>query len=266
MANISTTDASRSKNGRLDGKVALITGGGAGIGRETALLFAREGAKVAIAEFSEEAGIDAAREIESAGGEAIFLATDVTLPESVQSAVRRTVARFGKLDILYNNVGGTNAQDGPVTDVPIEVFWSTMQRDLFGTFLGCRFAIPEIIKAGGGAVINAASLVAMMGKPLPSQVCYTAAKGGIVAMTRAMAVQYAGQKIRVNAIAPGVTLTPRLKKRLEAGKIPKGLMERHLLGLVEPTDIAYAVLYLASDESRFVTGHVLPVDSGIAMS
>jgi len=115
-------------------------------------------------------------------------------------------------------------------------------------------------------VVNAASLVALMGKPRPSQVCYTAAKGAIVSMTRAMAVEYAPMDIRVNAIAPGVTLTERLQGRLEEGKIPEGLTSRHLLGLPGPTDIAHAVLFLVSDASRFITGHTLPVDGGITMS
>ena len=187
--------------GRLDGRVALITGAGVGNGRRAAVLFAREGAKVAVAEFADDAGRDAVAEITAAGGDALFVHVDVSEPDSVEAAVRATVARFGKLDTLYNNVGGTNPKDGPVTDVPIDVFWGSLKRDLFGTFLGCRFAIPEIIKAGGGAVINTASLVALIGKPAPSQISYTAAKGAIVSMTRAMAVQYAPQKVRVNAIA-----------------------------------------------------------------
>ncbi|MEO8857789.1 MAG: SDR family oxidoreductase [Burkholderiaceae bacterium] len=252
--------------GRLNGKVALITGAGSGIGRCAALLFAREGAKVVIAEFDESAGRDVVAEVTTAGGEALFVATDVREPDSVQNAVCATVARFGKLDTLYNNVGGTNPKDGPVTDVDVGVFWASMERDLFGTFLGCKFAIPEIIKAGGGAVVNTASMVALIGKPPPSQVCYTAAKGAIASMTRAMAVQYAPQMVRVNALAPGITKTERVLKRISEGAIPVAMASRHLLGAAEPIDVAYAALYLACDEARMITGHILPVDSGMSMS
>lgn len=255
------------RKGRLEGKVALLTGSGAGIGKRAAQLFAEEGARVVIAEINETAGQQTVREIEAAGGKAIFCQTDVTEADSVQAAVAAAVKHFGKLNIIHNNVGGTSPKDGPVTTVDLDVFWLTMKRDLYGTLLGCRFAIPEIIKAGGGSVINMSSLVALMGKPAPSQVCYSAAKGAIISMTRAMAVEYAPQKVRVNAIAPGLTLTERIAARVgDHGFIPKVILDRHLLGPCEPEDIAQAVLYLASDAARMVTGHTLPVDSGITMS
>ena len=252
--------------GKLAGRVALITGGGGGIGKEAALLFAREGAKVVVADIAEDAGEAVAAAIRAEGGDALFVAIDVGEPDSVRAAVEKTVAAFGKLDTLYNNVGGTNPLDGPVDTVPIEVFWSTMRRDLFGTFLGCRFGIPEIVRAGGGAVVNTASLVALMGKPAPSQVCYTAAKGGIVSMTRAMAVQYAPLNVRVNAISPGLTLTERIEDHLQKNDSPQALIDRHLLGLPHPAGIAAGALFLASDDARYLTGHILPVDSGITMS
>lgn len=252
--------------GKLAGRTALITGGGAGIGRDAALLFSREGAQVAVADIDRDAGMAVAEQIRSMGGDALFIRTDASEPDSVQAAFAQTVATFGKLDTLYNNVGGTNPLDGPVESVPIEAFWSTIKRDLFGTFLGCRFGIPEIVRAGGGAVVNTASLVALMGKPAPSQVCYTAAKGGVVSMTRAMAVQYAPMKVRVNAVAPGLTFTERIQGRIRDGKIPQSLIDRHLLGLPHPADIAAAALFLASDDARSLTGHILPVDGGITMS
>lgn len=251
---------------RLAGLAALITGAGAGIGRVAAELFAAEGAAVAVAERDEAAGRETVARIDAAGGRSRFLATDVTDPTSVEAAVAAAAAAFGRLDILYNNVGGTSPQDGAVTEVPLEVFWSTISRDLFGSFLVCRFGIPYLAKAGGGSVINTSSLAALIGKPAPAKDCYAAAKGAIVSLTRSMAVQYAPQKIRVNAIAPGITRTERLARRLDQGAIPTALAERHLLGFLEPLDVAQAALYLASPESRMLTGQILPVDSGVTMS
>jgi len=252
--------------GSLEGRVALITGAGQGIGQCAAELFSREGAAVAIADINGEASAAAADAINRAGGRAIGLKTDVSDPASAEAAVRATVSALGSLSILYNNVGGTSPKDGPVTEVPLEVFWAAINRDLYGTFLMCRFGIPEIVKAGGGAVINTASMVALMGKPRPATDCYVAAKGAIVALTRSMAVQYAPQHVRVNALAPGITRTERLARRLDEGAIPRALPDRHLLGLLEPVDVAQAALYLASDASRKLTGHILPIDSGVTMS
>jgi NAD(P)-dependent dehydrogenase (short-subunit alcohol dehydrogenase family) len=248
--------------GRLSGKAVMITGAGKGIGREAALLFAREGASVAIADIDAEAG-DATREaIEAQGGEALFLRTDITKPEDVQGTVGKIVAKFGKINVLYNNAGGSTPRDGTVVDAPIDEFWRAINVDLFGTWLSCRFAIPEIKKAGGGVVINMVSNVALMG--IAKMSAYTAAKGGIASLTRAMAVDFA-PTIRVNAIAPSVTLTDRLRKRLENDPSVQKMAAAHLVGLAEPVDIAHAALYLASDESRMVTGQILRVDSGITI-
>ena len=247
--------------GRLAGKVAFITGAGTGIGRATAELFAHEGARVVVAEIDAPSGEETAHRIAAAGGEAIAIPTDVREEASLQAAIRRAVAHYGRLDVLHNNAGGSTLQDADVINAPIEEFWRAITLDLFGTFLGCRFGIPELIRSGGGAVINMASVVALMG--FPGRDCYTAAKGGIAALTRSLAVEYAPQKVRVNAIAPCVTLTDRVNGLLAGNEGVRKVADAHLLGLGQPLDMAQAALYLASDESRIITGHILPVDSGI---
>jgi len=246
---------------RLAGKVAFITGAGTGIGRATAVLFAGEGARVAIAEIDAAAGEETAQ---LAGNGAIAIRTDVTDEASVQAAVRATVQHFGALHVLHNNAGGSTPHDDTVVDAPIEEFWRAIKLDLFGTFLGCRVGIPEIIKSGGGSVINMSSNVALMG--IPGRDCYTAAKGGIAAITRSMAVEFAAQRVRVNAIAPSATMTERVRRLVAGNAALTRLAESHLLGLIEPADIAHMALFLASDESRMVTGQVYPVDSGVTIS
>lgn len=251
--------------GRLAGKVAFITGGGGGIGRATAARFVEEGAKVVIAEIDANAGEAAAMaaraQAANGGGDACFIRCDVTEKSSVEAAMAETVARFGKLDILHNNAGGAQPADGPVTEVADEEFWRAIKLDLYGTFLCSKVGIPHIIKAGGGAIINMSSIVALMA--LPNRDCYTMAKGGISALTRSMAVEYAPHKIRVNAIAPSVTLTDRVKKMLDgSGNATERIAASHLLGLGQPIHIANMAVYLASDEAAITTGQVIPVDSG----
>jgi len=246
---------------RLAGKVPIITGAGTGIGRATAVLFAREGAKVAVAEIDAAAGEETAH---LAGRDTIFIRTDVTDEASVQAAVRTTVQRFGALHVLHNNAGGSTPQDNTVVEAPIEEFWRVIKLDLFGTFLGCRCGIPEIIKAGGGSVINMSSNVALMG--IAGRDCYTAAKGGVAAITRSMAVEFAPQRVRVNAIAPSATMTERVRRLVAGNAALTRLADAHLLGLIDPQDIAAMALFLASDESRVVTGQVYPVDSGVTIS
>jgi NAD(P)-dependent dehydrogenase (short-subunit alcohol dehydrogenase family) len=248
---------------RLAGKVALITGAGTGIGRATAKLFAQEGAKIVIAELNAQAGEQTAQMITQEGGEAIALPTDVTDPDSVQAAIDRAVQHYGALHILHNNAGGSTARDSDVTNAPLDEFWRVIKLDLFGTFLGCRFGIPAIIRSGGGSVINMSSNVALMG--VPGRDCYTAAKGGVAAMTRSMAVEFA-PKVRVNAIAPSATMTDRVRALVAGNAALDKLANSHLVGLIEPEDIASMALFLASDESSKVTGHVYPVDSGAIIS
>lgn len=249
---------------RLAGKVALITGAGTGIGRATASAMAAEGAKVVVAEINAAAGEQTAQIVAQAGGECIAVTTDVTLEESVKAAIDTAVRHYGALHILHNNAGGSTPVDSTVVEAPIEEFWRAIRLDLFGTFLGCRFGIPAIIASGGGSVINMASNVALMG--ISGRDCYTAAKGGIAAITRSMAVEFA-PKVRVNAVAPSATMTDRVRGRLEAGnpRITK-MAAAHLVGLIQPEDIANMAVFLGSDESRMITGHVYPVDSGITIS
>jgi NAD(P)-dependent dehydrogenase (short-subunit alcohol dehydrogenase family) len=250
---------------RMLGKVAIITGGG-GIGRATATRFAQEGAKVAVFDIDQKLGEQCAA-IASAkasnGGGAIFVNVDVTDTQSVLKGVDMTLAAFGEINTLHNNAGGSTAQDGPVTEAPDEEFWRVIKLDLYGTFLCSKHIIPHIIKAGGGSVINMSSNVALMA--LPGRDCYTAAKGGIASMTRSMAVEYAPYKIRVNAIAPSVTLSDRVKKLLAVSPDVAKMADQHLLGLGEPMDIAHLAVYLAADESRITTGQVIPVDSGVTI-
>lgn len=249
---------------RLEGKVAVVTGGSGGIGEVTARLFAREGARTVIAARSQDKGEKIASEITAAGGTAVFLKTDVTEPDSVQDCFEEVVQRFGRLDVLFNNAGGSRAGDGPLTTTALEEFWLTLKLDLFGTWLCSRAAIPLMQKAGGGSIINSASIMAEMG--LPNRDAYTAAKGGIVSLTRSMAVEFAKDKIRVNVVVPGAVGTERVLGFFAREPHLKTQWDSYLLGLADPIDVANAVLFLASDESRRTTGQKLPVDSGILIS
>lgn len=253
---------------RLAGKVAFITGGGGGIGRATAERFAEEGAKVVVAEINEALGEAAAQSARQrgakSGGDAFFMRCDVSDRKSVEAAMAETVKRFGKLTILHNNAGGSTPQDGPVTEVSEEEFWRVMKLDVFGTFLCSKIGIPYIIKAGGGAVINMTSTLALIA--VPGRDCYTAGKGAIAAMTRSMAVEYAPYKIRVNAIAPSVTLSDRVKKLMEGSKDIEKLATQHLLGLGLPIHMANTAVFLASDEAEITTGQILVVDSGATIT
>jgi NAD(P)-dependent dehydrogenase (short-subunit alcohol dehydrogenase family) len=246
---------------RLAGKVAFITGAGTGIGRATAILFAREGARVAIAEIDAPAGEETAH---LAGNGAIAIRTDVTDEASVQAAVRSAVTQFGGLHVLHNNAGGSTPQDGPVTEVSEDEFWRVMRLDVFGTFLCSKIGIPHIIKAGGGAVINMTSTLALIA--VPGRDCYTAGKGAVASMTRSMAVEYAAHKIRVNAIAPSVTLSERVKKLMAGSKDIEKLAAQHLLGLGLPSHMADTAVFLASDEAALTTGQILVVDSGATIT
>lgn len=249
---------------RLQGKAALITGAGSGIGRQAALLFAAEGARVAVLDRDLASAQEVVASIRDAKGEAIAVHADVTEAESVENAVRRAVEAFGALHVIFNNAGGSSSRDGKVTEAPFDEFWRAIKLDLWGTWLVCHYGIPELIKSGGGSVINASSVVALMG--WPGKDAYTAAKGGVTALTRSMAVEYARDNVRVNAVAPCTTRTPRVMAQLENSSTTQKMVEQHLMGLADATDIAQAALYLASSESARTTGHILAVDSGLTIS
>jgi NAD(P)-dependent dehydrogenase (short-subunit alcohol dehydrogenase family) len=244
---------------RLMGKTAFITGATSGIGRTSAQVFAREGAEVALAGRREAEGEAIAAAIREAGGKAIFIRLDVTQPTEVEAAIAQAVRSFGKLDILFNNAGGSSVHDGRVTEIDIQVFRDAIELNLFGTFLCCRFGIPELIKGGGGSIINNASYVGLQGLGLDA---YTAAKGGVLAMTRSMAVQFAPQKIRVNALAPAVVGTERIAARVKVDPVGAQALDRQPFGLIPPEEVAYAAVYFASDESRTTSGQTLYLNGG----
>jgi len=242
----------------------FITGGGVGIGRATAERFAEEGARVVIAEIDKATGQAAAESArargKNSGGDCVFIHCDIRERAQVEAAFDETMKRFGALTILHNNAGGSTPQDGPVTEAPEEEFWRAMKLDVYGTFLCSKIGIPHMIKSGGGSIINMSSIVAL--RALPGRDCYTAAKGAVAALTRSMAVEYAPYKIRVNAIAPGVVLTERVKKLMESAKDIEKLAATHLHGLGQPIHMADMAVYLASDEAAITTGQVISVDSG----
>ena len=249
---------------RLDGKTAIITGAGTGIGKTAAILFAREGARVVLAEISETAGIKTRDAILAESGEAYFVRTDVTEPRSVEQCVTATLEKYGQLNILYNNAGGSTLKDGPVTEVAIDEFWRCLKLDLFGTWLMCKYGMKALMNNGGGAVVNTTSMLADVG--FYNKDCYIPAKGGVSALTRSLAVGYARFNIRVNAVAPGMVDTERGRSHRSTGVIPPAVVERHLLGPVNPEDVAYTALFLASDESRTLTGEIVRVDSGYTVA
>jgi NAD(P)-dependent dehydrogenase (short-subunit alcohol dehydrogenase family) len=249
--------------GRLSGKVAFITGATGGIGKHTAGMFAREGAQVILAGRRAAEGEAAAADIRKAGGDVMFAQCDVSDEASVKAAVAAGIARFGKINVLFNNAGGSRPTDGPLTEAPIDEFWHSMKTDLLGTWLCSRNIIPHMLAAGGGSIVNSSSITGVMG--IPKRDAYTAAKGGIVSLTKSMAVEYA-PKIRTNVIVPGAVMTDRVKAFFEREPHLKKQQDSYLLGFAQPDHVGYAAIYLASDESGATTGHTLLVEGGITIS
>lgn len=250
--------------GRVNGKVAIITGGSSGIGRATAVLLATEGAAVVVGDVDDEGGSETVRLVEAAGGSAAFRHTDVADPGDVDALVEMTVDVHGRLDIMHNNAywAPLNRSTTETTDAE----WTrTLDVTLRGVFHGCRAAIPAIVRSGGGSIVNMASVAAMISSPRFA--AYAAAKGGVVSLTRAIAFDHGSEGIRANAIAPGLIRTPATVPVLDDDERRRFLMDKILLGRIgEPEDIAQAVLYLGSDESSFMTGQVLTLDGGRSIS
>jgi NAD(P)-dependent dehydrogenase (short-subunit alcohol dehydrogenase family) len=249
--------------GRLAGRTALITGGGGGIGREAALLFAAEGARVAVVDADARAGEAVVADVARAGGTAAFTAADVSVARDVEAMVGFAETRFGALHVLFNNAGIFPDADGSVVDTEEAVFDRVLAVNLKGVFLGCKYGIPALLRAGGGSIINTASFVAVMGAAT-SQSAYTASKGGVLALTREIAVEFARRGIRANALCPGPVNTPLLRALL-ADPTARARRLVHIPAgrLAEAREVAQAALFLASDESSFVTGATFLVDGGI---
>lgn len=250
---------------RLEGKVGLITGGGSGIGRATALLFAKEGAKVSVVDIDSKEGAKTVRMIKDASGEAIFLQADVSEAVDAQSMIGKTVEKYGKLDILFNNAG--IVKFGSITEMSEEEWNKIMDINLKGVFLGTKYAIPQMIKQGGGVIINTASECAISGFPTMS--AYSASKAGVYIFTKVAAIELVRYNIRVNSVSPARIYTPMHESiwkelpREEAERQRKKLDQSIPLGRMgTPEEVANAVLFLASDEASFITGADLPVDGG----
>jgi NAD(P)-dependent dehydrogenase (short-subunit alcohol dehydrogenase family) len=249
--------------GRLEGKVALITGAASGMGKVSSLLFAREGAAVVVADVTDEAGTATATEIEEAGGRATYVHADVSKAADCEAMVATATERFGGLHVLYNNAGVFPANDGSVTDTHEDTWDLVMRINLKGVFLGCKYGIPAMRESGGGSIVNVASFVALMGAATP-QIAYTASKGGVLAMTREIAVEFARKGIRANALCPGPIETPLLAELLaDPARRERRLVHIPVGRFGQAEEIANAALFLASDESSFVTGSTFVVDGGI---
>jgi NAD(P)-dependent dehydrogenase (short-subunit alcohol dehydrogenase family) len=249
--------------GRLDGKVSLITGAASGMGRIAAGLFASEGSKVVLSDVAEGPGREAAEEIQADGGEASFVRADVSSAADAEAMVRFAAETYGGLNVLYNNAGVFLSDDGGTVETPEEVWDRVIDINLKGVWLGCKFGIPAMLESGGGSIINVASFVALMGAATP-QVAYTATKGGVLSMTREIAVEYARRGIRANALCPGPIETPLLAELLAEPAARLRRMVHIPMGrLGQADEVARAALFLASDDSSLMTGAALVVDGGI---
>ena len=244
---------------RLKNKVAIITGGGSGIGRATCVLFAREGAKVVVADYAAEGGLETVQQITAANGEAIFVQADVSKSADVRNMIGATVRAYGRLDVLFNNAG----IEGPSNKLAhySEEDWDRVVAiDLTAVFLGMKYAIPEMARQGGGAIISTASVAGLVA--FPGSAAYAAAKAGVIQLTRLAAIEYADKNIRVNCICPGVIQTPMVQRVMGDRPVEQVVRMEPIGRLGKPEDIANAALFLASDESSFATGAPFIIDGG----
>jgi len=241
--------------GKLDGKVALITGAGSGIGRATATLFAKEGAEVVVVDCAEGQGRETVKMIKDAGGDAVFVSADVSKSSDVQKMIDAAVDTYGRLDILFNNAG-IQGPMGPLADIPEDGWDSVMNVNLKGAFLGSKYAIPVMLRQGGGAIINTSSCQGI--GTVPNMAPYSVSKAGIIHLTKTTALDYAAQNIRANCICPGTIQTPMSAPYIQALRTQAFLQGR----VGQPEEIAHVALFLASDDSSYVTAQAIAVDGG----
>jgi NAD(P)-dependent dehydrogenase (short-subunit alcohol dehydrogenase family) len=239
---------------KLQNKVAVITGGASGIGAATARLFVEEGAKVVLVDLNEEKGKAFEAELKAQNAEALFVKANITIEEEVQNIFKETLDTFGKVDIVFNNAGIGRVT--PTEELSYDEWRNTVNVDLDGVFLVAREAIREMLKTGGGTIVNTASMYGLVGSP--GSAAYNAAKGGVINLTRSLALEYATRNIRVNALAPGFIDTPIIPEEIKSQLAAITPMQR--LGKAE--EMAKAVLFMASDDSSFMTGHAIVVDGG----
>jgi len=248
---------------RLADKVVLITGAGSGIGRHSALRCAGEGARIVAVDRDDDSAAETVRQITETGGQSIYLKADIARGADCRDMIAATEEEYGRLDVLFNNAGISHIDDGDAEDTDEAVWDVTMEVNLKGVFLGCKYGIPALRRAGGGSIINTASFVAQLGAATP-QIAYTASKGGVLAMSRELAVVHARENIRVNALCPGPLRTELLMKYLDTEeKRQRRLVHIPMGRFGEADEIAQTVVFLASDESSYITGTAFNVDGGI---
>lgn len=244
----------------LNGKVAVVTGAASGIGRSIALVYAREGARVVVSDFNAEGGEETARMVREAGGEAMFVQTNVTDPASCETLVNAAVNTYGRLDVACNNAG-IGGEQAPSAEYGIDAWRQVIDVNLSGVFYCMKYQIAAMLKTGGGAIVNMASILGQVG--FANSVAYVAAKHGVVGMTKTAGLEYSARGIRVNAVGPAFIRTPMIQALEQDPQSYKFLLDRHPIGrLGEPGEVAELVTWLSSDKASFVTGAYYPVDGG----